>query len=174
MTFYCGKQAFDTLSKDYPVVDVPGYNTYTWQLLKITNGKEVYLFLMNDGTGIFIVLRLNDEAEIKNLPDIFEDALNQIMKDMEYPKEIIRLYVDIPWRINISKIINHDHMGIMVETLLKYGKELCDNIEPNMIVQRKFSKIINDMYVEYWDDCLKGKKASVIMMEKIVSDVKAL
>jgi hypothetical protein len=159
MTFYCDKQAFETLSKNYPVVDVPGYHIYTWQVLKIINVKEVNLFFMNDGGGIFIVLHFNDEAEMKNLSGIWEDALNQIMKDMEYPEEVIRLYVDMPWRINISKIINYGHMDLMVKTILKYGKELCDNIEPNTTVQRKFSKIINDRFVEYWDDSFKGKKA---------------
>jgi len=174
MTFYCNKQAFDTLSKDYLVVDVPGYHIYSWQVLEVIKEKEIYLFFMNDAGGIFIVLRFNDEAEIKNLPSIFEDALNQIMKDMEYPEEIIRLYVDILWRINISKIINYDHMGIMVETLLKYEKEFLTNIEFNTIVQRRISKILNNKFIEYWDDRFKGKKASLIMIENIISGVKAL
>lgn len=174
MTFYCDKQAFDTLSKIYPVVDVPGYHIYTWQVLKITNEKKVILFFMNDGGGIFIVLHFNDEAEIKNLPDIFEDALNQIMKDMEYPEEVIKQYVKTPWRISVSKIINYDHMDIMVETLLKYEKEFLASIVPNKIVPRKFSKILNNRYIENWDDCFKGKKASAIMLENIISDVKAL
>ena len=168
MYFYCAELAFKKL-KDPLVKTNECYekNIYSWHVLLIPGLNETFLFFMNDGSGMSFILRFEQDKELKIDREIISSSIHTVMKDMEYSDDLISQYLSIPWGINISSLVDYDHMEVVAETIINHKEAWLENIEHNSFLQRKLSSVFNNRHIEWWFGYLKDNIPREMMKQMI-------
>ena len=169
MIFYCIEEAFKTLGKYNKITnEIHGYDIFSWQVIQIQNKEDVFLIFLNDGSGIVFILYYNDNSKVELNKSVITEAIFQIMNDLQYPPELITLYLDQIWEVNVSNKYYYKHIEAMSDMLTLLKEEFISNIDRNVLIQRKISFILNNRHIDNWNDYYQDKLACKIMEEKIM------
>jgi len=168
MMFYCAEEAFKTLGKDNKIINnIYNIDIYSWQVIQVQNLEDIFLIFLNDSSGILFILYYNDESKIDINKSALTEAIFRIMKDMQYPLELISLYLNQPWIINVSSWYSYEHMEALSDMLTKFKEEFISNIDRDILIQRKISFILNNRHVDNWNGYYEYRRACKIMEDKI-------
>ena len=168
MMFYCAEDAFKTLGKDNKIINnIYNSDIYSWQVIQVQNPEDIFLIFLNDISGIVFILYYNDESKIDINKSVLTEAIFRIMKDMQYPLELISLYLNQPWTINVSSWYSYEHMEAISDMLTKFKEEFISNINRELLIQRKISFILNNRHVDNWNGYYEYRRACKIMEDKI-------
>jgi len=168
MLFYCTEEAFKMLGKYNKITnEIHGYDIFSWHVIQVQNKDDVFSIFLNDGSGIVFVLYYNDKSKVELNKSVITEAILQIMKDLQYPMELISLYLDQICEVNVSNEYYYIHIEAISEMLTLFKEEFISNIDRRELIQRKISFILNNRHVDNWNGYYEYRRACKIMEDKI-------